>query len=611
LAASLVVLGLRWRLIDHAASPVPYLDQWYGEGLVLYGPAMQGHLPFANFFQPHNGHRIVPSRLLAYDLFRANGQWDARLQMVANALLAAALCFPLLALARRWLPPAALVIFAALLAWFYAQPILYENALWGFQSCFYFLVLFSLLQIQLMLHRPALSASWWLGVACGVCAALSMGSGLLSTAAVAGVAAGRALRERELRRELALTAAAAAVVLLIGAWWIPPDLRGYLGAQDTHLGPVFHTIVHALDFPQREYSLTGLTVWLPFAGFATTSLMLRRSTPAVRALLATGAWVLLQIAAMGYARPETGQVLANRYYEVLAVGLVANLATWGWLWHHAELAHRRLAWRILFATALAGWLAFAGRSSLETARMNRVHVVEAVIRPAGREQVERVSAFLHTDDPRFLANSSRLALPFPDVPALIDFLRLPALRAIMPAEVRMPINLRFPPADGQPSLDNAVPVSLPNEPGKLHRGTFFGPTGNARTIHVLSAPAAKSTTHLLFKVAGDLRSGETELRVLDHRGAVAAIITDVRSDTLKPVEITVPGPTFTVEVVDRSPQRWLAFVEPVEVGPLSHAAHVALRQASLVAWSGMAGLILLLAWTVWPRRQSSETSRNI
>ena len=37
---------------------------------------------------PHNEHRIALTRLYSLALLEANGQWDPRLQMTANALIA-------------------------------------------------------------------------------------------------------------------------------------------------------------------------------------------------------------------------------------------------------------------------------------------------------------------------------------------------------------------------------------------------------------------------------------------------------------------------------------------------------------------------------------------
>src|SRR5437868_5233180 len=54
--------GKLW-LIHRSGTPLPFWDQWDGEGSDVYIPYFQHHLSWANFFQPHNEHRIVFTRL--------------------------------------------------------------------------------------------------------------------------------------------------------------------------------------------------------------------------------------------------------------------------------------------------------------------------------------------------------------------------------------------------------------------------------------------------------------------------------------------------------------------------------------------------------------------
>lgn len=609
LAAAVVTLGARWSMIERDGSPIPYLDQWFGEGIVIYRPAVWGTMSVEQLWMPHNGHRLVPSRLLAWGLFELNQQWDVRLQLLVNAILAAALCFPLLALVRPWFHPALHTVVAALLAWFFAEPILYENALWGFQSCFYLLVLLSLTQIRLMLGHDALSAPWWAGVAVGLVTLVTMGSGLLSSAIVAGIAGLGVIRARAegSSRVTLLTPIAGVALCVLGAWSLPSDAIGQNALA--HGKDFFRTLWHSLAFPGRDYSHAGLLVWAPFMLLALSAFSRRRPDPAWTIAFATGGWVLLQIAAMGYAREHTGDVLSNRYYEILTVGMVVNFAAWGWLWQRCEITGRSVFLKTLFVAAAMGWTGFVGWQAAGTARVhrNRIEPMYQALRP---EQVKLVREFLHTGDARAIEQADAGRLPFPKASDLIAFLRVPEIAAVMPFEVRTPVVLNFSAADGGATLNNALPISLPHEMGMMHRGTFLPGAGAAATVNAISAAAPKaSASHLVFKVAGDLIAGETELRVRGERGETVAVITDVHSDRFVPVEISAPGNTFTVEVIDRSPTRWLAFVGPAEIGPLSRLTRFALRHAAPVTYAGVGGLLLLFAWSAWELGRRHEPAK--
>ena len=597
LVAALVVLGARWTLIERVGSPVPFLDQWYAEGEDLYLASARGGVPAGHFFQAHNDHRIIPTRALAYGLFKWNDQWDVRLQMAINALLAAALCFPLLALCRPWMPALGLLIAGALLAWFYSLPVLYENALWGFQSQFYFLVLFSLVHLELTLGRSAFSFAWWIGMLAGLLALGSMGSGLLAPLAALVISGWRMWREPTSRRGIAPTLFGAAALVAIGAVMLPPKLAG---AVEFSLQSFLFTIGSAVSFPQRGISPAGLLVWLPFVIFVITKFRRRETSASEWVLLAVGAWVLLQIGAIGYARPETGPILANRYGEILAVGLVVNLVAGIWLWRNIAPAPSGRWQRIALLVFSAGWFAFVGHHAIEDARIFQ-RELEPMMARLRDEQSDRIRGFYRRGEVAGIAGGVYPHIPVVDAPSLVRDLGFPELADTMPFELRTPIPLSFP----DTSLNNAVPVSLPNEPGALHRGTFLANAGNAGVSNATSAPSHKhSRRRLMFKVAGDFKRGETELRIHDASGGVAAVITDLKSDTLRPVVVVVPGDTFQVEVFDQSSTRWIAFLDPVEIGPLSQTAREILPYGPRLIQLGWIAFGLLGIWSIADRRLS-------
>ena len=86
--------------------------------------------------------------------------------------------------------------------------------------------------------------------------------------------------------------------------------------------------LHCLSWPLVDHRWPGLLLWLPW--FALLALRLRdalRPDPARERsaatdfVLATGLWVLLQVAAVSYARSGTGELPASRYGDVFGVGL--------------------------------------------------------------------------------------------------------------------------------------------------------------------------------------------------------------------------------------------------------------------------------------------------
>jgi hypothetical protein len=184
-ALSLFLLGMGMKLLmlQRCLNPLPYYDQWEAEAGAIYLPYFQHKLKFADLFRPQSEHRIFFTYVWNLALLLLNRQWDAQLQMVLNAVIHCATISGFawgmaFLLGRRywlfiWLPLAVAVM----------SPFGWENALWGFQSQFYFLLLFSLLTICLLASEP-LSSTWLWGLLAGACAILSMASGLLPFVAV-------------------------------------------------------------------------------------------------------------------------------------------------------------------------------------------------------------------------------------------------------------------------------------------------------------------------------------------------------------------------------------------------------------------------------------------
>ena len=82
-----LILGAKLWVVDRFGSDIPNWDQWDAEGTNLFLPYFQHHLDFIDLFKPHNEHRIFFTKALNLGLLLAGGQWDARVQCVANAAL--------------------------------------------------------------------------------------------------------------------------------------------------------------------------------------------------------------------------------------------------------------------------------------------------------------------------------------------------------------------------------------------------------------------------------------------------------------------------------------------------------------------------------------------
>ena len=600
-ALFLTVWGAKLIAIDRYGSDLPYWDQWAKEGDLLLTPWFERHELWKNLVLPHNEHRIAPTLALNLALVAGGGQWDARVQCVTSAALHAALAAGLFLWALRrfslpWALASGLVLLLAT-----APPIAWENVLGGFQSQFYFLTGFTLLALHLLLTAPALSLRWWGGLLCGLLALVSMGSGLLIAAPLAAVAVLRLVSKISLRRD--------ALVLLLTAFFI-----GALGTVLRTPTP-WHDTLHAktlaefslyfarcLSWPLPQHPSLAPFFWLPWL----TLLFLRlrsalplspsparplSASPAADTLLAAGAWVLLQIAAVSFSRAGGGGLPASRYGDIAALGLIVSFLALAHLATFVPSLRRPLApsSRLPFPALGVTWLAL---TCVCVALATR-DVLTGPLPDKKRESLasERsVQAFVLTDD---YATFAKSPLPFPLPEWLARILRRPDIRAILPISVRAPLRVE------------GFSVPPPEAPSAL----FERRTHALVTAGEWRSPPLPPATLAWWKIetSGPAFTAPTSppLTLVYH--AVSTPVTATRPPPPAHWRAAyVPGPRDLSNLLARtdSPTRFLAFTEPVEMSALSYRTWQLTQHGSWVLAAGLGGLLIFSAVTALTSRRS-------
>lgn len=300
LALFLVVAGVRLWLVASFGSVMPLLDQWDDEAGRIFKPYLEGTLGFRQLFAAHNEHRPVLGRLLALALLIVNDQWDARVQMAANALLAA-----LAAVAVAWVAVKLIgqrngtFVLPAVACWF-CLPFAWENTTWAFQSSLYFLALFSILALWGLVAHPPFTRGWTAGAIATVLACLTIGSGFLAAAAVLVIAALRLITRRTPLREWLPTTGFCSVVVALGL-----ALRVHVPDHDA-LRPAsvmewMNVFARGLAWPFTQRAAASLFVWLPVATLTVfyfrrkAALLARDTVGRAEVILAIAGWVAREL----------------------------------------------------------------------------------------------------------------------------------------------------------------------------------------------------------------------------------------------------------------------------------------------------------------------------
>lgn len=598
-AFCLAAAGAKFVLIGGWGSDIPFWDQWddMGERIILQEAT--GGLTATTFLQPHNEHRIAFTRMLSLALIKLNGQWDARVEMTVNVILHLAALALLLGWSSRALRPAGVALLASLLAILAGLPMGIENTLAGFQSQFYFLLLFAFAHIGgTAFSRPG-SPRWWAGQFAGAAGLFAMASGFVSSLVVLALTLGRVACER--RRPSAIEAFSAAWcgALVLAAVLLRVDVAD-------------HAPLRASSVTQWMTSFAWLASW-PLAsplGWAVTFLpigwsMIAAARSGFRHVGFTiaasiGLWWLLQISLLAYGRGSSGQALAPRYFDLLAIGLVAGAL--GWTHAIAALSSNgrgRAGWALAAAAAWVGIIG-CGLQHQTAAQLTSLRDLSAV--NAAREAA--VQQFVLGRLPSLAGKQPWYELPHPNSAALENWLRQPVLRALLPPSVRPPLSMDAAPnADGglrrdalPESLSSAIPTwsSQPDVP-----------------VEWSSAPQQTQFPLLRFNVAGTLGAPDGRLALVTENREQRIEPRHPRRTTWGRVVVDAPSGPFHMETATTR-GHWIAFSDPIEIGWLSWSVEKLLKlgwRTAAVGAVALAGIVMLAFrptripcpafWRVW------------
>lgn len=572
-------------MISGYGSALPLHDQWDAEAATVLKPWLENSLRWSDLFLPHNEHRMVLSRLLALGLFQMNGQWDALLETTVNAVLtglyALGIAFGLVRiLGSEYRVP----VLLAVTAWL-TLPFAHENTLWGFHA-FHFLLFFSFVAIWGLGFFPAFSWNWWTGAIASVLACFSTASGFFASGVIILLEAMRFFSKRRRLTEIAPTCFLAIAIVALGlslrVTFLPHEPLKAASA-----GAWVSAFAAALAWPYSAIPLLMVVLYLPWA--VSTFLLVRTnalvSRSGIEMLFGMGVWVILQAAAIAYARGENGHVpIAPRYQDIVALGVVINalcvlhlLRTVPW---HGPL--RRTIAFVLGGVWIVGSLTGASELGLHK-----------VLSGAGKEALlpmeENVRAYVATHDRKYLAGDK----PYPDAERLANLLDDPSIRRILPTVIRPAVPVALGQESGDAFVANGYPPALATPEYEKAWGSYSQLAKAARGS-METATFHSGLPYLQFEVAGAVRGG-TSLSLRDETGKEVKVDSRWPNENWRSAVVSVPGDQLRIKARDDSTTKWLAFREPRELGRLGYYAQVAVANGKYIFIISVAlfGLMIL------------------
>jgi hypothetical protein len=575
----LVVFAAKLLLMRQYPARTPYWDQWDAEARLVFIPFNGCSLTWQTMFMPHNEHRVFFTRLLALDLLGLNGQWDPRLQQVVNAAIhsfTAVLLVAILWVMNRRRRLDVLVFVSAVV---FALPFAWENTLLGFNSPWYFLLLFSVLALWLTTTHRAGSGPWLLGWGCVLCGVFSLASGVVVPVAILAVVALQLANDPGDWRRSMLNFGAAALIVALGLWLASPLLT-QPGILKAHSAAEFATaFASGMAWPWVDRPLLSLVMWLPLLALLFAAGLRRAKTTGFeRLLIGLGVWVALHAASFAYGRGAEGTGPGARYMDVLSLGMVANAMAF-----EAGLDRLRpgTAARHVTAGLLATWLVFAvaGVYSLAGRTLN-------YLEPWGQYFAAHTSnlrrAMITGDLAELMSKTPFSELPYFDPNRLGTVLQHPFVRRILPAAVRRPVHVEPRSITNKAFVPDGAFSSVPRDGLARSWGSYSG-SGNGAEGRFESQPVTcQAGGHLKFEVSGYLGLPRQRLTVRDLRsGRDRDVVPDeIARESWVEAVVRCPEGPFEVVAVDENASFWFAFREPVEAGTGSLWAEALIANSS-------------------------------
>ncbi|WP_090146268.1 hypothetical protein [Dyadobacter soli] len=422
LATLLLIIAARFYLVETYAIALPFWDQWDAEGDYLLRPWIEGRLRIDELWHTHNEHRIFPTRLLSLLIFNVTGVWDNVIEARVNIFLAA--CIPLIILLflmrQRELHGVRWLILIVIIAQF-ALPFSFENMLVGFQSQFYFLMIFTLFALILAARYPdsllamaGILVLSWLSV-------LTMASGILTPLAATGVYALQGFLKREVNwKHVGM------VVVLVGlaalGYSIMPHIEGNQIYRSRNIAEIRKALRFILSWPVSKSWPAAIALWFPAVGMVCWLLRSRALSRADMVMAGCAMWSLGQTLAIAYGRGQAMGGVSSRYTELFTIGLIGN-AWFAARFIEITLKNKRVAWlgAVFFVVFIMGHTSRRKRDMRDV-----YHTYELSMK-----QETNVRKYMKTGDASVLVQPL-FQIPYPDSIRLRSLLDNPTIRPILP-----------------------------------------------------------------------------------------------------------------------------------------------------------------------------------
>lgn len=608
LSAALVVFGLRLAVGERFNSPVPFADDW--NHIEWFEKWTSGQHDWSYVFEREAGiHLCVFTRLVSLGCFVANKSFDARLEFVAYCAVIGLYTALAAALLVRCTPRPTAELMVVLTTILLGLPFAGYRIAWGFLLLFSWFMCLSLGALYCLILRGQSIWGRAAGIVLLIFAGASIGSGCLAALAAAGVLGLRTWCDR--RRRWAEAGMLAVCLGIFASFYL--SMPHSAAATRPPVSAFLATFLKALSWPNVFLPFSCLVTLAPCVGL----LWRYWHSPSARTvenefLLATAALLLLQAAAIGMFRSDSGNfgMPSNRYTDMLVLLPLTSVACLlGWKRYQPSSR-----WLRVLGVGICVVYVFGGT----------LHFLYRMWPFAARENGEWTGAADHSMLPQLLS-STNMALPkgaFGLEPGQDRGFRSWLLTAETNPVLSRAEVLGVPLQEKEPGASNGFihpgfPAAYVGRPTYEYRGNFSPEKGVPCIARFVSRSFSPRHPYLKFDLILDKKARFAFYREPGCSFQLVEDQTGIRQDLLKKLRWdypfilrdrelvyarVTPGFWYHVEAVGGTEESWFAFSDPRESGRLTPLTEGVLNSGKLMVLAG----VCLSALLVMVRRERAE-----
>lgn len=434
LACALAVIGAKCWMIGRYGNPTPFWDQWDAEGVLLYPRYLGGTLQLADLIAPHNEHRILMTRLWSLLLLELEGYWDPILQMLGNTLIFGGLVALLVAAFRPLFAQTSWIMFAFFSVLLFSLPLGWGTSLEGFNSQWYFMLLFGLAGLVAVTNARAFALRWWVALLLLIAGYFSMAGGTAAAAAAFSICALQMICARrsgasEWLALIILLAVTGAMALAV------PVLAHHAPLKAHSAGEFLEALIIIMSWPAaigiNSIGVRTLGALILYAPALLTIMHVIKTRPPLTDrswfLAVFAGWMTLAAAALAYGRAATP--IVARELDLIMLAMPLNFGCLLYLLHvNRPFQRPRLAQAVV-----ALWLIPVCLGTAVAFKQAMRSIAEK--RDFSQKETRNLRAFLDTGDIGALTNKPELEIPYPDPKRLAAIASSPVIRALLPPEL--------------------------------------------------------------------------------------------------------------------------------------------------------------------------------